>query len=154
MESSAHIINTLFLIVVQLNNAQMQPFEVADALDQAPYDYSKPAESGSHALRVLRAVLVYFPADKYAEFELEFKWMYRSWVEMGRHEPARWRTDLVVFVDTDKAVVREKGFLLTQLNCSLYHRYFGDLGRVWLGAELKLWGLRIKELFFGLTSWS
>ena len=41
---------------------------------------------------------------------------------MQKFEPEKWRTDLIVFIDTDKEIFREKHFLLSNLNCSLYHR--------------------------------
>ena len=86
--------------------------------DQNVNDYSKPAPDSTHSLRIVRGILVYFPIEKYDNFILEFKWMYRSWLEMQKHEPSNWRTDIIVFLDTSNQKFKETGFFMHGLNCS------------------------------------
>ncbi|KAF0705783.1 Aste57867_6940 [Aphanomyces stellatus] len=46
----------------------------------------------------LRAAVVFMPLkDREAFFLKQFRWFRRSWMEIQTHEPAAWRTDLVVF---------------------------------------------------------
>lgn len=98
--------------------------------DEGGYNYSRAASNVSHEWRVTRAVLVYFPLDKVDEYKHEFKWLYRSWVYMLGFEVAKWRTDLVVFIENDTRVFsttpnnESATFFLNDLNCS-----FGNLRR-------------------------
>lgn len=85
-------------------------------------NYSAPAANSTHSLRILRAVLVYFPIEKHAEFELEFRWLYRSWIEMLHHEPTKWRTDLIAFVEHDSSFFNNSQFFLNQMNCSFNNK--------------------------------
>ena len=100
----------------------VQPFQV-DILKNDPLDFSLPAQNETHEKRVVRGVVVYFPIEKYRDFILEFKWMYRSWIEMQKYEPSKWRTDLIVFINTDNDIVKMNDFLLAKLNCSENYRY-------------------------------
>ena len=102
-----------------LNSRQMPPFS---SQVSAKYDYSKPADSATHELRVTRGVVVYFPIEKYEDFLLEFKWLYRSWIEMQKYEPTKWRTDLVVFINVDHSNYKKDDFLMKSLNCSILYR--------------------------------
>jgi hypothetical protein len=96
----------------------IQPFE-DDPLKNETYDYSKPAKNETHDQRVVRGVVVYFPIEKFQDFILEFKWMYRSWIEMQKNEPKKWRTDLIVFIDMQNVNSEHEDFVLSRLNCSL-----------------------------------
>jgi hypothetical protein len=62
------------------------------------YNYSEPADK---SLRIVRAIIIYFPVEKFLYFKSEFKWMYRSWIEMQKYEPVRWRTDIIIFINTE-----------------------------------------------------
>ena len=53
---------------------------------------------------------------------LELKWLYRSWIEMMRSEPARWRTDLVIFVERNATLYENLYHGLEALNCSFDNR--------------------------------
>jgi hypothetical protein len=86
-----------------------------------PFNYSKPAENYTHSLRILRGVIVFYPIDKISHFEYEFRWLYRSWINMLRYEPPMWRTDLIVFIKDDKALFKNESFFLNQLNCSFHN---------------------------------
>jgi hypothetical protein len=89
-----------------------------ESSDQAgEYNYSAIANTSMHEIRITRAVLVYFPMDKSNDYMYEFKWLYRSWINMMAYEPAKWRTDLVVFVDKSM-YPNASDFFLTGLNCS------------------------------------
>ena len=85
------------------------------------YDYSQQASEQQRNSRFLRAILIYFPIEKLLEFKLEIKWMYLSWIEMQRHEPSMWRTDVVIFIEKNEATM-DKTFLLNKMNCSFSHR--------------------------------
>jgi hypothetical protein len=75
--------------------------------------------SNVHDLRIVRGVLVYFPHDQFENFRLEFKWFYRSWIEMQKYEPAKWRTDIVVFFDGKKKLSSKTGLeFFEDLNCT------------------------------------
>jgi hypothetical protein len=97
-----------------------------NATSASAYDYSKPAENFTHHTRFLRAVIVYLPIDKIDEFKNEFKWFYRSWINIQKHEPRKWRTDLVVFVKNDKNILKSfydsDSFFLEKMNCSFKNR--------------------------------
>ena len=81
-------------------------------------DYSKEAMNETHKLRIVRGVVVYFPIEKTDAFFHEFKWLYRSWIEMIKYEPSKWRTDLIVFIEKDQIKFNSSDFFLNQLNCS------------------------------------
>ena len=81
------------------------------------HDYSQRANNETHEIRIVRAVVVYFPVERGDEYTLEFKWLYRSWIEMQRYEPAKWRTDLVVFLDDVVAIK-----WMDELNCTTRNR--------------------------------
>ena len=85
-------------------------------------DYSKEALNDTHNIRIVKGVVVYFPIDKTDGFFHEFKWLYRSWIEMIKYEPSKWRTDLVVFIENDRAKFNSSDFFLNQLNCSFDNR--------------------------------
>ncbi len=83
------------------------------------YNYSQAASNSTHLLRIVRALTVYYPIEKNDNFQSEFSWMYRSWIEMQKYEPNKWRTDIVVFIDTEHEAFQNKDFFLKQLNCSI-----------------------------------
>ena len=77
-------------------NSTYSQYFINDNADRI--DYTNPAPPLTHELRMTRAVLVYFPIDQISKFKNEFKWLYRSWIEMQKNEPVKWRTSLVVFI--------------------------------------------------------
>ncbi len=85
------------------------------------FDYKQPASNESHKFRVIRGILVYFPINSVDHFQGEFRWLYRSWINMQKFEPTKWRTDLVVFVDKDTRFNNSE-FFFHQLNCSFTNR--------------------------------
>ncbi|KAF0715761.1 hypothetical protein As57867_003192, partial [Aphanomyces stellatus] len=48
----------------------------------------------------VRAVVLYLPSGD-TNFESQFRWFHASWLEMVKHQPLKWRTDIVVFT-TDR----------------------------------------------------
>ena len=94
------------------------------------YNYSQPANHLTHDYRILRAIIVYFPIEKSTDFEPEFKWMYRSWIEMQKYEPIKWRTDIIVFINTDNDLFKKNAnFFLNSFNCSLSNRRKSSLDK-------------------------
>lgn len=92
-------------------------------IDQtSSYNYSQPADQSLQKLRITRAVLVYYPIDKISHYEYEFRWLYRSWVNIQQYEPSNWRTDLVVFIKNDPAFFNKSSFFLNELNCSFENK--------------------------------
>ena len=59
-------------------------------VNKTEYDYSNPAANITYEQRILKAVLVYFPIELSESFVLEFKWLYRSWIEMIKYEPLKY----------------------------------------------------------------
>jgi len=89
--------------------------------EEGKYDFSLPANEITHTKRITRAVLVYFPIESFDNYYLEFKWFYRSWIEMQKYESNYWRTDLIVF--TNMLIANEKANKYFQeLNCLLEHQ--------------------------------
>ena len=70
--------------------------------------------SCSTAKNVRRAILVHFPVQRASHFLPELKWLYLSWVETLRRQPAHWETDLLVY--------SRPSSLLDQLGCSSIER--------------------------------
>jgi hypothetical protein len=85
------------------------------------YDYKSMASNETQSLPIIRAILVYFPIASVDHFQPEFRWLYRSWIEMQKYEPKKWRTDLIVFVDRN-VQFNKSDFFLHQLNCSFSSR--------------------------------
>lgn len=94
--------------------------------DSKNYDYSQEAPKEFYKFRITRAFLVYFPIEMSNDYILEFKWMYRSWIEMQKYEPANWRTDLVVFINNDPKYFKED-FFLKKLNCSFENKRISNM---------------------------
>lgn len=72
---------------------------------------------------------VYFPIEQNNDFVLEFKWLYRSWIEMQKHEPVKWRTDLIVFIFKDENYFNKSDFFFNEMNCSFSNRRNSDIGK-------------------------
>ncbi len=83
--------------------------------DDQQLEYSKPASNETHKHRFVKGILVYFPFEKTDKFISEFKWLYRSWIEMQKSEPSLWRTDLIVFIEKSVESLRN-------LNCSFENK--------------------------------
>jgi hypothetical protein len=81
-------------------------------------NYNNEAHKSLNDLRIVRGVLLFYPALQYEYFEQEFRWLYRSWVEMLKHEPKLWRTDLIVFLDHELYLTTSKT-TFQEFNCSV-----------------------------------
>jgi hypothetical protein len=81
------------------------------------YDYSKPAPKHSHKIQITRAIAIQFPIKATKHYLIEFKWLYHSWLQMMKFEPAKWRTDLVVFIENKRDYFEKRDFFLNELNC-------------------------------------
>jgi hypothetical protein len=82
-------------------------------------EYAEKSSEETYNNRLIRGFLVYFPIEKIDYFIPEFKWLYRSWIEMQKNEPNLWRTDLIVFI--------ENSFdLLNELNCTYENKRKSD----------------------------
>ena len=92
-------------------------------------NYANPAANETHNKRFIRGILVYFPFESSEHFKLEFKWFYRSWIEMLNYEPAKWRTDLIVFIENDANYFKDNSSFLSELNCSFSHIRTSDLDK-------------------------
>ena len=79
-------------------------------------NYSIEADKSLQRKNFVRGVLVYYPADQHEYFEQEFRWFYRSWIEMLKNEPSEWRTDLIVFINM-KVYKSTNMKFFEQLNC-------------------------------------
>jgi hypothetical protein len=90
--------------------------------EEESYDYSSAAPNETHSQRIVKGVLVYFPIELSNDYQFEFRWLYRSWIEMQKHEPSKWRTDLIVFVQNDKRKFNDTEYFLHKLNCSFTNK--------------------------------
>ena len=88
----------------------------AQTASQLRPDYSLPAPEKMYSNQITRAILLYFPIEQKDNFFLELKWLYRSWIEMQKTEPAKWRTDIIIFIENDPNWFKENPFL-QELNC-------------------------------------
>lgn len=79
-------------------------------------NYSLPADKDISSRAYTRAVVLYFPIKRTSNFLPEFKWLYRSWIEMQKSEPEMWRTDLVLFIENDQEWFKLET-VLEELNC-------------------------------------
>ncbi|CAF4563283.1 unnamed protein product, partial [Rotaria sp. Silwood2] len=61
---------------------------------ELPFIYKPSPESS-----ILRVLLVFYPTDQEQAFQPEFRWLYRSWIEMMTFESPLWRTDLIVYAN-------------------------------------------------------
>lgn len=99
--------------------------ECLSSSSSGKYDYAKKyaqyldkchTKRSNETDEIVRAVLFYFPLENADTFAPELKWMYQSWLEMLRHQAAKWRTDLVLFVK--KFNQTHEFDFFSKLNCS------------------------------------
>jgi hypothetical protein len=86
------------------------------------FNYTRSAPTRTKSIRFIRGFIVYFPIDKVSNYIYEFKWLYRSWIEMQKYEPTKWRTDLIVFIDNNQTYFNNTSFFFNKLNCSFSNR--------------------------------
>ena len=87
-------------------------------------DYRIEADKSLHDKEIVRGVIIYFPIKKFQSFIDEFKWLYRSWIEMQKYEPVLWRTDLIIFMDVSLSIKMNKTDLFQKLNCTIENLRF------------------------------
>ncbi|CAF0732743.1 unnamed protein product [Brachionus calyciflorus] len=87
-----------------------------------PTKYNDPAPNSTHETRITRAILLYFPIEKLDGFKHELKWLYRSWINMQTYEPKKWRTDLIIFIDTENSAYKNPDLFLNDLNCKVENK--------------------------------
>ena len=105
------------------NFSKWDPTKLFTAKDPQPYDYNTQANERAQNLRIVRGLVAFFPIDRYADFVHELRWLYRSWIEMMKEEPAKWRTDLVIFIDKTLNVANQDKFdKLKEIGCSFENR--------------------------------
>ena len=81
------------------------------------YNYSIEADKKLHDIRIVRGIIIYFPIDKYSTFFQEFRWLYRSWIEMQKYEPELWRTDLIFFMNKKLSIENKVLASFEELDC-------------------------------------
>jgi len=113
-------LNKIYPHLLACTKTYAQPWTIAQKLSPISglEAYSRPTSNETQTLRLTRAILVFFPIQSVSHFEPEFKWLYRSWIEMLKYEPEHWRTDLIIFVERDKKLFEDQKFFLNKLNCS------------------------------------
>ncbi|CAF0722230.1 unnamed protein product [Brachionus calyciflorus] len=87
-----------------------------------PNDYSSPAPEKTHDMRIIRGLIFYMPLEQINYFAYEIRWLYRSWIEMQKYEPLKWRTDLIIFANRDSDLYKDEKFILNELNCTFFNR--------------------------------
>jgi hypothetical protein len=85
-------------------------------------NYSQQAPKWTNKMRITRGIIVNFPIESLDVYRLEFKWLYRSWIEMQKSESKYWRSDLVVFISKNNNHLKDNNFFIYKLNCSFSHR--------------------------------
>ena len=80
-------------------------------------NYNKNASENLLQKRIVRGLVFFFPLDKSQWYEKEFKWLYRSWIEMQKYEPELWRTDLILMIDVESLIKSNLAQFFNQLNC-------------------------------------
>jgi hypothetical protein len=106
----------------KINLPQWTEESLKNKSESKKFDYFEPASNETHNDRIVRAVIIYFPIEKHKYFEHEFRWFYRSWIEMIKYEPAQWRTDLIVFTKNDNSLFKDNDFFFNQLKCSFENK--------------------------------
>ena len=86
------------------------------------YNYTNLASSKLQSKRFTRGIIIYFPIESFSNFFYEFKWLYRSWIEMQKHEPTKWRTDLILFIDNNQTYFNDTNLFFNRLNCTFSNR--------------------------------
>lgn len=66
-------------------------------------------------VKVLRALLTFYPNDQKDTFESEFRWFYRSWIEMMVNESSLWRTDLLVYTTEYEEIFKKLDCVYDQI---------------------------------------
>lgn len=84
--------------------------------------HSHEAPKWTYNMRITRGLIINFPIESLNVFRLEFKWLYRSWIEMQKSESKYWRTDLIVFISKNNYHLKDDDFFLYKLNCSFSKR--------------------------------
>lgn len=110
---------------------RLQNYSNFDASDETlspqNVDYSnRAAQHLRQNYRVTRALLVYLSLDQLEHFTPELKWFYLSWTNLLEHEPSKWRTDLIIFLDYSSYLhlfnAIDSNFFLNELDCRLTNR--------------------------------
>jgi hypothetical protein len=111
-----------FLLDCKTDYNKLDPRNITNVQDP-DYNYMQPADKATFKQRITRAILVYFPIAKIDYFEIELRWLYRSWIHMQTYESTKWRTDLIVFVDTTLTThFSNASFFMHQMQCSLSNK--------------------------------
>jgi hypothetical protein len=99
--------------------------------------HSQEAPKWTYNMRLTRGLIINFPIDSLHVFRLEFKWLYRSWIEMQKSESKYWRTDLIVFISKNnyhlKSLKRHKN---SNLHFLLFFKCnFNEIGSLLHGPQ-------------------
>jgi hypothetical protein len=122
MKNPSYLDRYPFLLECKTSYNKLNPSEITNTPD-LNYNYMHPASNKTFMLRILRAIIIYYPIGANDHFEFELRWLYRSWVNMLTFEPAKWRTDLIVFMNTKiTGHLSRPDFFMNQLNCSLNNK--------------------------------
>lgn len=87
------------------------------SFEYTEYKRATEAPKETHDIRITRALIFYFPIGGKKSYQHELRWVYRSWIDMIAFEPAKWRTDLVIFIESDSVRVTNSDFSLKELDC-------------------------------------
>jgi hypothetical protein len=93
------------------------PSLTIDQYDPSTIDYTQVVSESTHDYRINRAIVIYYPIEISSTYEPEFKWFYQSWLEMQKYEPEKWRTDIILYINSyaaDSSVMK----FFESLNCT------------------------------------
>jgi hypothetical protein len=82
----------------------------SDVQQGLPFIYQPSLER-----KILRALLTFYPNDQKDVFEPEFRWFYRSWIEMMNNESSLWRTDFIVYASEYESIFKNLDCVYDQI---------------------------------------
>jgi hypothetical protein len=100
---SSMVVNNRNIKVYQDLNVCTVNYETANRASEqsGSYNYALAADESLHSETIVRGLLFYFETKSADHFMPEFKWVFRSWLEMLKTSPNQWHTDLIVFINMD-----------------------------------------------------
>ncbi|CAF1087839.1 unnamed protein product [Didymodactylos carnosus] len=93
------------------NNSIIQQYQTRPRIPQRACEHCSTIDE-LRKRSLIRAVLIYFPlndSNTFAYRFVQFRWLFRSWIESEMYSPELWRSDLLIVTDIGDA--EEKTYL-------------------------------------------
>jgi hypothetical protein len=121
-EESDYVSKYKSLLSCKSDYKKLSEAEIRSKIEPDDFKYKEPASPDTHKLSIVRGIVVYFPMVSFNHFQSEFLWMYRSWIEMQKSEPSKWRTDLIIFINDIQIKANDKLQFFNDLNCTFTNK--------------------------------